>query len=170
MLESTATITKHWVNKNETKTGVQECQKQMGDHENGMDSSRGGLSKGIFPFSGKDTLETGGAKKKSEEGMHEVAETCQGIEKHFKFRMAPNGKGKVEAGEAGSVGYGLSPMALCFDEQMGWVVEPLGPKSGHWKRLARAVRGDNPKKESGPMLKKKENPTPIQELEPNNQN
>lgn len=86
MLESTATITKHWVNKNETKTGVQECQKQMGDHENGMGNSRGGLAKGIFPFSGKDTLETGGAKKKSEEGMHEVAKTCQGIEKTFQVQ------------------------------------------------------------------------------------
>ena len=57
--------------------------------------------------------------------------TCHGLENQFEFTMAPNGEGKANAGEGGCEGYGPGPMALCFDEQMGWVAEPLGPKSGH---------------------------------------
>lgn len=80
---------------NGTESGGQECQEQKGDHENGMGSSRRGLSKGTLPFSGKETLEVGGAQKKSEEGRQGVTETGQRIENTFEFKMAPNGKGKV---------------------------------------------------------------------------
>ena len=29
------------------------------------------------------------------------------------------------------------PLAMSFDDKNGWVAEPLGPASKHWKRLAR---------------------------------
>lgn len=44
---------------------------------------------------------------------------------------------------------------------MGWVMENLGPKNGHWKRLTRAARADNSDKEDGLMLKKRVNSTPL---------
>ena len=31
-------------------------------------------------------------------------------------------------------------MAMCFNEDSGWVAETLGSKSGHWKRLARMAQ------------------------------
>ena len=29
------------------------------------------------------------------------------------------------------------PMAMTYDMELGWVMEVLGPTSGHWKRKAR---------------------------------
>ena len=37
-----------------------------------------------------------------------------------------------------------SPLAFCFDKEKGWTAEALGPKSGHWKRLARQVKPKSP--------------------------
>ena len=139
-----------------------------GDHENGKSSSLGVLSKGILPFSAKEKLEGVGAQKRAEDGMQWEIGTCHGDENRFEFRMTLNYEGKKEVCEAGSVGCGPHPMALCYNEQMGWVAEHLSPKSEHWKRLARTTRVDNLEKERGPTLKKRENCTPIQELEPNN--
>ena len=39
-----------------------------------------------------------------------------------------------------------SPLAMSYDQERGWTSEILGPKSGHWKRLARQV------KECGPTV------------------
>ena len=32
---------------------------------------------------------------------------------------------------------GEGPIAMTYDMGLGWVVEALGPTSGHWKRKAR---------------------------------
>ena len=42
--------------------------------------------------------------------------------------------------------HGSSPMALCYKENMGWVAEHLGPKSGHWKRITREACEAKPKR------------------------
>ena len=39
-----------------------------------------------------------------------------------------------------------SPLAMTFNQEKGWVTEPLGPTSGHWKRLARKVTTPSPNK------------------------
>ena len=38
-----------------------------------------------------------------------------------------------------------SPLAMTYNQEKGWVTEPLGPTSGHWKRLARKVTTPSPK-------------------------
>ena len=37
-----------------------------------------------------------------------------------------------------------SPLAISFNQEKGWVAETLGPKSGHWKRLARQSNKPSP--------------------------
>ena len=49
----------------------------------------------------------------------------------FEFQMAPTMEGiqNIKAHKVKERGSG--PMALCYKENMGWVAEYLGPKSGH---------------------------------------
>ena len=48
-----------------------------------------------------------------------------------------------------------SPLTMSFDQEKGWVAETLGPKSGHWKRLARKSNKPSPIKKVSPKKKKK---------------
>ena len=85
----------------------------------------------------------------------------------FKFRVAPITGGNEDV--VGQEGMELKsgPMAMRMDSEMGWVAEELGPKSGHWKRLARAAHVASPKKE-GPkdkILGKRPGPTSVKVLE-----
>ena len=61
----------------------------------------------------------------------------------------------------------LGPMAMSFDENVGWVAEKMGPKSKHWKRLAREIKSDALKKSKSPIKQKRECPTPLTEIDPN---
>ena len=63
--------------------------------------------------------------------------------------------------------HGSSPMAFCYKENMGWVAEHLGPKSGHWKRITREACKAKPKEDMGPGKRKRVGITPIDELETN---
>ena len=56
---------------------------------------------------------------------------------------------------------------MSFDENVGWVAEKMGPKSKHWKRLAREIKSDSPKKNKSLTKQKRECPTPLIELDPN---
>lgn len=49
----------------------------------------------------------------------------------FEFQMALTMEGiqNIKAHKVNERGSG--PMALCYKENMGWVAEHLGPKSGH---------------------------------------
>lgn len=48
----------------------------------------------------------------------------------------------------------LSPLAMSYDQEKGWIAEVLGPKSGHWKHLARQVKTKSPREESDPANQK----------------
>lgn len=37
----------------------------------------------------------------------------------------------------------LGPIAMSYEEKMGWTSEKLVPNSKHWKRLAREPKGKN---------------------------
>ena len=50
----------------------------------------------------------------------------------------------------------VGPIAMSYVQIKGWVSEELGPKSVHWKRLARQNKQTSPTKESGPSRKKRE--------------
>ena len=42
------------------------------------------------------------------------------------------------------------PMAIAYDLIKGWTADKLGPKSGHWKCLAREGKGEKGKEGAGP--------------------
>lgn len=80
--------------------------------------------------------------------------------------MAPSLEGPKREGSPIREEVATGPMAICFDEKLGWVTETLGLKSGQWKCLARK---DQNKYENGELdhtNKKKSSPLPILELEP----
>ena len=58
-------------------------------------------------------------------------------------------------------------MVMLFDPKRGWTSKKLGPKSGHWKRLARKGKVVPTQEGLGPMNQKREGLTPLQELDPN---
>lgn len=51
--------------------------------------------------------------------------------------MAPSLEGPKREGSPIREEVATGPMAICFDEKLGWVTETLGLKSGQWKCLAR---------------------------------
>ena len=69
--------------------------------------------------------------------------------------MAPKTKGENKAKTPTGEGSEMGPMAMCFDKDLGAVADKLGPKSGHWKILARAAQTNGPVKEKDPMSKKR---------------
>ena len=65
---------------------------------------------------------------------------------------------------------GMGPMALNYNPNEGRVAAKLGPKSKHWKRLAREANNNKPIGKRGLKARKREGPTSVQELDPNNLN
>lgn len=64
----------------------------------------------------------------------------------FKYKLAPNESSKQACLEEGMSGPEMGPMAMSFDQNLGWVAEKRGPISKHWKRLARKNKSNAPKK------------------------
>lgn len=60
-----------------------------------------------------------------------------------------------------------NPLAMCFEANVGWSSEALGPRSRHWKRLARIVKEKSPSEKLASIDVKREGPVPLQELDPN---
>lgn len=58
-------------------------------------------------------------------------------------------------------------VAMLFDAKVGWTTETLGPKTKHWKRLAKEIKGKSTEVGFGLETKKRMGPTPLQELDPN---
>ena len=85
----------------------------------------------------------------------------------FKFKLAPNETPTQPGLEETILGEELGPMAMSYDENVGWVAEKIGPKYKHWKRLAREIKPDAPKKSKSPTKQKRECPTPLAEIDPN---
>ena len=56
---------------------------------------------------------------------------------------------------------------MTYEVDVGWVTNNLGPNSGYWKRRARASSGNDNKEELGPIQRKREGPTPLEELDQN---
>ena len=57
------------------------------------------------------------------------------------------------------------PVAMMYEVDVGWVEEKLGPNSGHWKRRARAGPSKESLAETGPIQRKREGPTLLEELD-----
>ena len=61
----------------------------------------------------------------------------------------------------------LSPMAMTFSKEVGWIAERLGPKNGHWKCMAREAYVKDQGTGSGPKNAKRESSTLVYELNVN---
>ena len=66
--------------------------------------------------------------------------TSQEREPIFEFGLAPNQWANNQEGAGSGPISNQSPMAMTYDSKLRWVVKQLGPKSGHYKRLARGVK------------------------------
>nr|POE60143.1 hypothetical protein CFP56_45087 [Quercus suber] len=62
-----------------------------------------------------------------------------------------------------------SPLAMSFIQEKVWVAEPLGPNSGHWKRLTRTNNKQSLKVKTSTdnTNTKRKGYVPLQELDPN---
>ena len=69
--------------------------------------------------------------------------TQQKEEPQFNFLLAPSLKGPSGDEKLVKNEKEIGPMAMCFNEETGWVAETLGLKSGHWKRLARKAQSND---------------------------
>ena len=68
-------------------------------------------------------------------------------EEPFDIHVAPKIDDSREVVGLANVDKDKGPMAMSYDVSLGWVAEPLGPQSGHWKCLARRAREISPTKE-----------------------
>ena len=57
------------------------------------------------------------------------------------------------------------PVAMSYDMENGWTVEPLDPRSRHWKRLAREVKTNSSPTEKSPTRLKREGPISLEDLD-----
>ena len=94
-------------------------------------------------------------------------ETYQTRISSFKFEIVQ----KVQ-NEGGQVGLELikdveGPMAMTYDMELGWVMEVLGPTSGHWKRKAREGQTKGKDKVLSLVRKKRNAQNPLIKSEQN---
>lgn len=95
--------------------------------------------------------------------------TTQVRDPKFVFKC---GAGRIIKEEGPGPGKENSPsdlMAMTFNNE-GWVDEKLGPRSGHWKRLARAAQSEKGKDTLEVKEAKRTNQIPLQELDTNTLN
>ena len=57
------------------------------------------------------------------------------------------------------------PVAMMYEVDVGWVAENLGPNSSHWKRKAQVGPSKEISVETGPIQRKREGPTLLEELD-----
>ena len=80
---------------------------------------------------------------------------------------APSIKKEAKVGGPIRMGSELGPLAMSYVEEKGWIAEPLGPSSKHWKRLAREVKAKPDSKGKSPIKAKRKGPTSLQNLDAN---
>lgn len=137
----------------------------------GMRDSTSELGKSNSETS-KEVLQEMG--KVSREGRI-TQKTCRGARAHalgecnhssggtcfFKFALVPNTNPAKSEGDIVNQDIEMGPMAMCFDLIQGWTSSKLGPKSGHWKRLAREMKPNMSTGDSGPKCRKHEGLNPL---------
>nr|POF03670.1 hypothetical protein CFP56_34427 [Quercus suber] len=137
------------------------------NHENGMDSGLG-LNKGsIFPFQGKESLTKPTTQKEDGDVSMREKGNQQKEEPHFNFLLASNVNDSKREESPVQNKEAKGPMAMCFNEELGWVAETLGPKSGHWKRLVRMAQIKEENMGVDQLGSKRPGPVSTMELEQN---
>nr|POE69700.1 hypothetical protein CFP56_45736 [Quercus suber] len=85
----------------------------------------------------------------------------------LKIVLAPSQETNNVEGSPLSLSVEPDPIAMSYDTSNGWTAEPLGPRSRHWKRLAREAKANLNFEGKSPTRLKKEGPIPLQELDTN---
>ena len=119
-------------------------------HENGKVSSPKVKVDGKLIKSGKDSL-TSTLKAKDMEDKMQWEEMLSNVanlkpKEGRIYKQETKGTGCADKENQHWAEIESSPLAMSYDQERGWTSEILGPKSGHWKRLARQV------KECGPTV------------------
>ena len=68
----------------------------------------------------------------------------------FKFKLGPTGGSGEALVDLDPASTEEGPMAMTYEMDSGWVAEPLGPSSGHWKRRARVGQAKGKEKLESP--------------------
>ena len=103
-------------------------------------------------------------------GMQWETANLQEVDEVHVGALVPIKKLEAKVGGPTNVGLDLGPLAMCYVEEKGWIVETLGPSSKHWKRLAREVKSKSESEGKSQIKVRREGPTPLQELDPNIKN
>nr|POF23781.1 uncharacterized protein CFP56_13718 [Quercus suber] len=155
------------------EAGQKEESYQRGEifHENGKVSFSKAKVEDNLIKSGKVPL-TGTLKAKDteedmqwEEGMNDVVGVKS--EEGGKHKKEISSKSCADKENQNWAESESSPLAMSYDQVNGWTTEILGPKSGHWKRLARQVKEKGPTVVSDPANQKRKGEAPLIELDPN---
>ena len=91
----------------------------------------------------------------------------ENVEPTFEYTFAPNTSPMPSGMEEGIARCMLGPMAMTYDQTVGWVTEKMGPNRKHWKRLVREIKPGSSTKNASPTKLKREGPTPLIDLDPN---
>ena len=59
------------------------------------------------------------------------------------------------------------PTPMIFEDEVGWIDDPAGPKGRFWKRINRSGETQSPIPTTNKGAQKRDCPTPVQELDPN---
>lgn len=116
---------------------------------------------------GKSSLEKLVAKADLMEDTQVVSATNHKVQKENAFIQAPKQGVNLKDDGPNLESPNLGPVAMCFDEEKGWTLELLSPKSRHWKRLAREVQAKAAQDGGQSINGKREGPIPLPKLDPN---
>lgn len=105
-------------------------------------------------------------QKGVEEGMQWENATQHERESRFDFILAPTTLEGITMQGPDPDKIELGPMAMTYEQGVGWVAEKLGSKNGHWKRLATNTKPKTSDTDLDPINQKREGPTPLFDLDP----
>ena len=128
---------------NETNIAYQSCQEPGKDHGKGKSICLGAMTNGILLISCKEFCNGSETQKAPTDGMQWETGMFQGEDNLFDFKVVPTNEGINGLEGQIEMECGQGPMALCYKENTGWIVEQLSPMSGHRKRRAREGRNEN---------------------------
>ena len=146
-MDSALPSVKASVRGDETTKGGKEGNKPKGDHEKGKETSLGEQPTEVITNLDEENTEGLCDQKLTREVMQWERGTEPVTETPFDFHVAPKFDDSREVMGLVSGVKDTGPMAMSYDVNMGWVAETLGPRSGHWKRLARKAREISPTEE-----------------------
>lgn len=133
-----------------TNAITEEVQKSEVIHECGKISLPKVPAESSIPILGSESQKEKESREIVEEEMQWEIEMRQPQVLEFNFNMGPNKREGTEVQKTGLGELTQGPMALSNSAKVGWTAESLGPKSGHWKWMARENRSEATKEKSSP--------------------